>query len=195
MHHRSTLVPVVLLALLAGGCASPPARFYNLSAATSPAGPSTDLSVAIGPVSVPALVDRPEMVVSTGPNRVSIDEFNRWAAPLKGEIGLRVAENLVLMLGTDRVTQAAQTATPGVQYRALIEVQRLEATPGVATVFDAVWSVRHTSDGKSITGRTRVQEPLRESDLAAVAAAYSRAVVRLSQEIADAVRTLGRSPS
>lgn len=195
MHHRSIRIPAALIALLAGGCASPPAHFYHLSAATPPAGPPSDLSVAVGPVSVPALVDRPEMVVSTGPNQVSIDEFNRWAAPLKGEIGLRVAENLVLMLGTDRVTQAAQTATPGAQYRALIEVQRLEATPGVSTAFEAVWSVRRTTDGKSRTGRTRVQEPLHGSDLAAVAAAYSRAVARLSQEIADAVRTLGRSPS
>jgi uncharacterized lipoprotein YmbA len=180
--------------LLAVGCASPPSRFYTLSAASAPAAPPSSRSVSVGPVSVPASVDRPEIVVTDGPNQVRIDEFNRWASPLKSEIARAVAENLVLMLGADRVTQAAQTATADVQYRALIEVQRLDSTPGEAITFEAVWVVRRTAGGQSLTGRTRVREPLRESGYPAVAAAHSRAVARLSEDIAEAVRTLEIAP-
>ncbi len=194
MPRLPALVSAGLIALLAAGCASPPARFYTLSAARVPGAPPSGRSVSVGPVSVPESVDRPEMVLAAGPNQVRIDEFNRWASPLKSEIARAVAENLVLMLGTDRVTQAAQTATADVQYRALIEVQRLDSMPGEAVAFEAVWVVRRTADGKSLTGRTRVREPLSESGYPAVAAAHSRAVVRLSQDIAEAVRSLEAAP-
>ena len=72
-----------------------------------------NVSVAVGPVSVPAAVDRPQIVVSTGPNQVRLDEFNRWASPLQNNIARVVAENLVAMLGTPRVTLFPQTLERG----------------------------------------------------------------------------------
>ena len=56
--------------------------------------------MVVGPVSVPAVVDRPQIVVTTGPNQVRLDEFNQWASPLQNNIARVVAENLVAMLGT-----------------------------------------------------------------------------------------------
>jgi len=48
-----------LIALAAVGalaaCASPASRFYTLTATTTPAATSSDLSVVVGPVSVPAV--------------------------------------------------------------------------------------------------------------------------------------------
>jgi uncharacterized protein len=194
MCRPPAIAIAVLLALIAAGCASPPSSFYTLSSANAPAAPPSTLSVAVGPVSVPGTVDRPEMVLAAGPNQVRIDEYNRWASPLKSEISRTVAENLVAMLGTDRVTQADLTASTGAQYRALIEVQRLESAPGKSAAFEAVWIVRRTGDGKSLSGRTRAQEPLREPGYGPVAAAHSRAVARLSQDIADAIRSLETMP-
>ena len=68
------------------GCGStPPSHFYTLSATAKPAALSSSVSVSVGPVAVPAVVDRPEIVVRTGPNEVWLDEFNRWASPLRGQ--------------------------------------------------------------------------------------------------------------
>ena len=64
---------------LAAGCASPPSRFYTLSGATANATSTEGPSIAVGPVSIPAVVDRPEIVVTIGDNEVWLDEFNRWA--------------------------------------------------------------------------------------------------------------------
>ena len=193
--HRSIAVAVVcVLICLASGCGSTPAsRFYTLSAVAPPAGASSNLSVVVGPVTVPAEVDRPQIVVVTGPNQVGLDEFNRWAAPLQNNISRVVAENLVAMLGTPRVTLFPQTASPDADYRAAIEVQRFESAPGDAAALDAVWTVIRSKDGKSQTGRTTVRDAVQEKDYSALAAAHSRAVARLSQDIADAVRALDRS--
>jgi uncharacterized lipoprotein YmbA len=72
-------------------------------------------------------------------------------------------------------------------------VQSFESAPGEAAMLDAVWTVRRAKDGKSQTGRTTAREPVQEKGYDALAAAHSRAVARLSQNIADGVLALERS--
>jgi len=194
MHCCLTLATLSLIVALASGCGSTPAsRFYTLSAGAAPAAPPLNLSVAVGPVSIPAVVDRPQIVITTGPNQVRVEEFNRWAAPLQNGIARVVAENLVAMLGTPRVTLAPQTLSADADYRAAIEVQGFESSPGEVAILDAVWTVRRTKDGKAETGRVTVREAVQEKSYDALAAAHSRALARLSRDIADAVHALHRS--
>jgi len=191
MYRPVTIAAVLTFTAFVTGCASTPAsRFYTLSAASGPAATSSNLAVAVGPVSVPAEVDRPQIVVSAGPNQVRLEEFNRWAAPLQNSIARVVADNLVLMLGTPRVTLSAQTLSADADYRAAIDVQGFQSAPGEAAMLDAVWTVRRTKDGKAETGRTTARETVQEKGYDALAAAHSRALARLSRDIADAVRAL-----
>ena len=194
MHRLVTIVAVLTLSTFVAGCAStPPSRFYTLSAASGSAANSSNLSVVVGPVTVPAVVDRPQIVVNVGANQVRLEEFNRWAAPLQNNIARVVVDNLVRMLGTPLVTSSAQTLSAEADYRAAVEVQSFQSAPGEAAVLDAVWTVRRSKDGKAETGRTTVRETVQEKSYDALAAAHSRAVARLSQDIADAVRALASS--
>jgi hypothetical protein len=193
MRCLTPIVAVAVLFALAVGCASPPSRFYTLGAASAPAAAPANLSMVVGPVSVPAVVDRPQIVVTTGPNQVRLEEFNRWASPLQNNISRVVAENLVAILGTPRVILFSQTLGLDVDYRAAIEVQRFESAPGEAATLDAVWTVSRTKDGKSQTGRTTVREATSDKGYDALAAAHSRGLARLSRDIADSVLTLERS--
>jgi len=182
------------LAVLGAGCGSTaPARFYTLTSTAPPAAMASDVSIAVGPVSVPGAVDRPQIVVSAGANRVAVDEFNRWAAPLGTDIARVVAANLTALLGAPRVTQFSQGLGADADLRVAIDVQRFESTLGEAALLDAVWTVRRAKSGGSQTGRTTVREPAAQSGYDALVAAHSRALARLSQDIADAVRALGRA--
>jgi uncharacterized lipoprotein YmbA len=188
------LAALAMLVILGAGCGStPPTRFYTLGAVPGPAGTPSTLSVAVGPVTVPGTVDRPQIVVTTGPNQVRLDEFNQWASPLQNSIARVVAENLTAMLGTPRVTMSPQTLAAGVDYRAVIEVQQFDSALGEAATLDAVWTVTRTRDGKAQTGRTTVREATTAADYEALAAAHSRALARLSRDIAGAVRALDRA--
>src|SRR5262249_32672698 len=100
MRRLSVLAMAGLVVVLVAGCASPPSKFYTLSAIPGPAAPASEISVSVGPVTIPASVDRPQMVVTAGVNQVRLEEFNRWASPLQNNIARVVAENLVAMLGT-----------------------------------------------------------------------------------------------
>jgi hypothetical protein len=188
MRHASALLIVLFLT---SACASPAARYYKLSALATPAAPASAVSVAVGPVSIPAIVDRPQFIVSAGPNEVRVEEFQRWAAPLADDIGRVVAENLVVLLGSPRVALFPQQAAEDVQYRVVIAVQRFESEPGEAARLDALWRVRRTSDGASQSGRTTLREA-GAGGYEALAAAHSRALARLSQDIAAAIRALER---
>jgi uncharacterized protein len=195
MGRLAALAIVCMLAALAAGCASSPSRFYTLSATATPSAASSKLSVAVGPVSVPAAVDRPQIVVSTSANQVTLDDFNRWASPLQDNLARVVAENLVALLGTPRVTLFPQALNANVDYRIQIEIRNFESAPGKSASLDAVWTVRRTKDGKTETGRTSAREKVDDNGYDALAAAHSRGVARLSQDIADAVRTLdGAAP-
>ena len=185
---------VCILVAFAVGCGtSSPTRFYTLSAVTPPAATSSNWLVVVGPVSVPAVVDRPQIVVSAGPNQVTLDEFNQWASPLQNNIARVVGENLMALLGTSRVTLFPQATSGDGDYRAVIDVLRFESTPGESAALDAVWTVRRTKDGKAETGRTTAREAVKEKGYDALAAAHSRGLARLSQDIATAVRALATS--
>jgi uncharacterized lipoprotein YmbA len=175
------------------GCSTPPSHFYTLSASGATAKNSSELSVAVGPVSIPAVVDRPQIVVSIGANQVRLDEFNRWALPLQNNIARVVADNLTAQLGTPRVAVFPELTSADADYRAIIDVQRFDSVPGEAATLEALWVVRRMKDGKAEHGRTTIRQSVSEKDYAALAAAHSQAIGRLSQEIADAVRSLDRS--
>lgn len=195
--RRTALIAAFCAAIaVAAGCASTPSRFYTLSpvAAPAPAAKPSAISVVVGPVSVPAIVDQPQIVVSTGPNQVSLDEFNRWASPLADNIARVVAQDLVAILGTPRVSLFQQSLNVAGDYRVAIEVQSFESAPGDAATLNAAWSVRRTRDGKSENGRTSVREPAAGSGFDALAAAHSRALEQMSRDIAVAIRALEQKP-
>ena len=158
MRRIAASTALCAVVAIAAGCASTPSRFYTLSpvAVPAPVAKLSAISVVVGPVSIPAIVDQPQIVVSTGPNQVSLDEFNRWASPLADNIARVVAQDLVAILGTPRVSLFQQSLNLTGDYRVAIEVQSFESALGDVATLSAAWSVRRSRDGKSENGRTLV---------------------------------------
>jgi uncharacterized lipoprotein YmbA len=188
---KERLLAIVLVTGTALGCGvSPAARFYML-APTSEAtdAPKVDYAIAVGPVSIPSAVDRPQFVVQVAPNRVEIDEFSRWVAPLDEAIARAIAANLATLLGTPDVS-AAPLATSGSTFRVAVDVQRFDSLLGESVALDAAWTVRHESLKEPYAGRTRARETAADDGYDALAAAHSRALGSVSTEIAAAIRAI-----
>ncbi len=182
------LISIALVAV--AGCSTAPSRFYSLtSTATADGTPATSAAVMVGPVTIPASVDQPEFVVQVAPNRVDVDEFNRWVAPLNDAIARAVAGDLVVLLGTPEVA-SAQLANFAPDYRVTIDVQRFESIQGDAALVEAVWTVRKTAGGETRSGRTVAREPVQGQGFDALAAAHSRAIAKVSADIAAALSAL-----
>ena len=190
---RWGIAVIALTCAIAAGCASPSSKFYTLSASPVDLNPRTSkLAVVVGPISIPATVDMPQIVVAKGLNQVAPDQFNLWASPLRSNIAQVVCANLAALLETSSVSSIASVSTINADYRVAIDVQTFESAPGDAATLSALWVVRRVSDGKSTTGRTTVREPSLEKSYEALAAAHSRALERLSVDVAEAIRVLDR---
>jgi uncharacterized lipoprotein YmbA len=186
------LISIALVVVAVWGCSTTPARFYTLDSTATPDGAqAAHMAVMVGPVSVPASVDQPEFVVQVASNRVELDEFNRWAAPLSDSIARAVAGNLVVLLGTPDVT-ASPMANFSPAYTVAINVQRFESTRNQGALLDAVWAVHRTAGGAIRSGRTVAQEAAQGDSYDALAAAHSRALARMSGDITTAIRAEGR---
>jgi uncharacterized lipoprotein YmbA len=180
---------IAFVAATAVGCsASAPARFYNLDSTAKPDGaPAARAAVMVGPVSIPASVDQPEFVVQVAPNRVEVEEFNRWVAPLNDSIARAVAGDLTVLLGTPDVA-TAPLANFNPSYWVTIDVQRFDSIRGQAALLEAVWTVRRTAGGETRSGRTVAREAVQGEGFDALAAGHSRALARLSGDISTAIR-------
>jgi len=55
---------------------------------------------------------------------------------------------------------------------------------------DAIWNVRKMRTGKTETGRTSLRDSLTDPGYDAMAAAHSRQLARVSDDIAKAIRAL-----
>jgi uncharacterized lipoprotein YmbA len=186
------LYPAVacLALLLATACGSPPKeRYYALSAeASAPAAGASAIGIAVGPVTVPEMVDQPQMVVQVAANQVTVYEFQRWASPLKIEIARVIAGNLAQELGTARVWAYAQTTLANPDYQVLVDVQRFDSVLGEAVTIDVLWSIRRAAGGAPKIGRSSVREAVFGAGFDALVAAHSRALAQVSRDIAGAIR-------
>ena len=130
-------------------------------------------------------------MVQVASNRVELDEFNRWAAPLNDSIARAVAGDLVVLLGTpDVATSPMANFSPA--YSVTINVQRFESTRNQGALLDAVWSVHQTAGGATRSSRSVAQEAAQGDSYDALAPAHSRALARMSGDIAAAIRAEAR---
>lgn len=185
---RRTAIAFVI-AVAAGCSASAPARFYTLDSTAVPdTAPAVHSAIMVGPVTIPAAVDQPQIVVQVAPNRVEVDEFNRWVAPLNDSVARAVAGDLAVLLGTPDVA-AAPLANFNPAYRVTIDIQRFESIKGEAALVEAVWTVRKTANGDTRSGRSLVRETVQGEGFDSLAAAHSRALASMSGDIAAAIRS------
>lgn len=182
--------------LLLAACAeTQPSRFYTLSSlsdagAAAPSAASSQLAVGVGPISLPNYLDRPEMVRRATPNEFQLAQFDRWGEPL-GDVFPRVmAENLSVLLVTDRVFLLPRRRDTTLDYQVEVQVTRFDADVGGPAVLGARWEI-FDNDGKSlVVDRSTFTETVGGEDYGAVATAMSRTVAALSREIASAITSL-----
>jgi uncharacterized lipoprotein YmbA len=190
VNRTFLLLAILLMVALQGGCStSRTASFYTLDAAPmhEDVNSISPIIVVVAPVTVPDLVDRPQFVVRVSDNRVRLDEFARWADPVKSQIPRVIVADLAQFLHGARVSVYPQGDEPGAEYRVRVEVQRFDGAPGDAATVEALWSVSPPKGVTPVSGRTVVREPCAGAGYDALAAAYSTALAAVSHDIAEAI--------
>jgi uncharacterized lipoprotein YmbA len=196
MPKSMQLATVLAAAVLAACGSSPKANFYTLSSAVPPQQvpmATAPYRIAIGAVTVPDVIDRPQIVTRTGANQVTIDEFARWAEPLQGEIPRVIAANLSREVPGALVFTYPQSASMDADCRLLIEVQRFDSAPGDSATLEVLWTLR-PAKGASSSGRSVAREAAGGPGYDHLVAAHGRALAAVSRDIAAAVQAVRARP-
>ncbi len=183
---------------IVGACEkTEPSRFYLLSpiAAPAPGGGSSpahpDLALAIGPIQLPKHLDRAQIVTLSSPNRIELAEFDRWAEPLSENFIRVLAENLSILLGTQRILVHPSSRTFRFDYQVVIDVSQFEVARSGMINLSARWRILDPKERSLVLMRKSLSNrPIRGSGFEPTAAAMSDAVAELSRNIADALRSL-----
>ncbi|MEI7611392.1 MAG: PqiC family protein [Betaproteobacteria bacterium] len=167
MMTIKTTVLLMLLGVL-GACGSTPSStFYSLreasAALATPSASKESPKLAVMPINLPDLIDRPQLVVLSGGRQVRLLEHQRWAEPLRREIPRLIAEDLGQLLNSSGVVALpADIQALAPDYRLLLDVQRLEASEGVGVDVDVVW-VLSSRQATIRSGRTTLRQEFQKS--------------------------------
>lgn len=197
---KGVLLPLLGLILLGGCGAGKPTRFYMMqpvppggtkAAQPSPT-PVPDISVGVGPVRFPEYLDRPQIVSRSGGGEIQLDEFHRWAEPLKESFSRSLAASLANLLGTDQVAVFPWAGASAVRYQVMVDVARFDGKAGETVTLDAKWTILGEGGKKVLlVRRSTVTAPAtKQQDYEGLVAAHSEALSSLSREIAAALETL-----
>lgn len=191
---RPSIVALLCCVVVAAGCSvltarEDPTRFYVLSpTADAPTDAPTHLVLGLGPITLPRYLQNSALVRRAGPNEVQFADFDRWAGPLDGQIARTLAEELHVLLGSDRIVTFPWYQDAMLDAAVVIEVFQFEPDTDGQAHLVARWKLM-TRDGAMVRAAdVDLHEPVNGRSTDATVGALSRVLGRLAQEIAGGVR-------
>lgn len=172
------------LPLLLAGCGSPDNKYFTLSTQgpAAPAAQAVGRTVAVDEVTIPAYLDRPQIVIRRDSTQADIREYERWMEPLDSMLRRVLTADLTARLGAARVLDRPA------QDSALIAVTIEEfGQDGDRVVLRGQWTVKQAGkDGPGASHSFSREEPLGKAETPEMVAALSRLVGGLADEIVGA---------
>ncbi|VAW82699.1 hypothetical protein MNBD_GAMMA13-1481 [hydrothermal vent metagenome] len=197
MMMQKNYLLVFALILIQTGCSiggtSQPAEFYVLNAepgtpVSSRVSATTPLSVGLGPVTMPDIFDRPQIVTRPQPNRIDLAEFDRWAGNLNSDLSRVLAQNLMHRLNTDSVLLPPWSNRNNLDFQVAVQVFRFDGEVGNIARLEGIWRLLDGEKGCELAvNHFNFNESTAGSGYPKFVSAMSHAVAKLSREIAETI--------
>jgi hypothetical protein len=190
---------VCMVIFILTGCrsATTPIEFYALTPLTGivetdkAAGLGDAVAVGVGPLQMPKIIDRPQIVSRTGLNRITVDEFHRWAGSIYEDFLTVLALNLSALLQTNRVAAYPWEEYFDPDYRVYLEVNQFDGRLGEYALLNVTWTLTGRQPGDILRVRNSViKEAVQSGDYEAFVAAESRILAALSREVAHEIMAI-----
>jgi uncharacterized lipoprotein YmbA len=143
----------------------------------------------VADITLPESLDRLSFVTRIEPNRISVSDQDRWAAPLEGMVRRTLAADLARRLPGRTVQMPGDPPVKGRSLKVVVNLRQFIGDQAGHVVLDADWSVM--SDGRTVLpGRPEsITVQAASPNAGAIAAAMSQALAMLSDRIATAIAT------
>ena len=198
----SRWLPMILvIGFFLNGCLgrSQSPRFYTLSPVTENKAmaqsdtPASDVNIGIGPIKLADYLDQSKLVTRTGDNRIVKAQFDLWAGAFKDNLTNVLAENIGILLPTERIYIYPWRLSEPMDYQIILDVVRFDGDLGEDARLVARWSLLGGPEKKPLAvSRSNIREPVSGPDYSALVSAQSRALAKLSHEIVKAIQAASR---
>jgi len=155
------------------------------------------IGILVGPIRLALYLDRVDIVIRDSQNQIRLAEFSQWAGPLQENFSRVLAENLSVLLATDRVGIFPGTRAMLFDFNVTVNVTRFDGIPGEKADLRARWGILDKNRKKMLfENHTVLSQPTENDSMEALIAAESRTLADLSREIAEVIKTLaeGKTP-
>jgi uncharacterized protein len=197
---RGLLVILAIAAIFLGGCRSQTPRFYTLTplpedqVISKRQSSAQNAVIGIGPVKLADYLDQSMLITRTSDNQAVKAQFDRWVGSFKDNFVNVFADDIGTLLSTDRIYLYPWRLSVPIDFQIVLDIVRCDGRLGDAAYLEARWSIFRGPEKKLLkTYRSNIREPVTGSDYPTLVAAQSRAVAKLSQEIATAIQGAGKN--
>ena len=196
---KTISLSIFAVLILMAGCRSttPPVEFYTLAPLVSPAEAEKmalqdeNLAIGVGPLNLPKIIDRPQIVTRVGPNKISVDEFHRWAGSVYEDFLRALTMNLSTLLQSSMVVAFPWEDYFEPDYRVYLEVREFESRLGQYAQLDITWAITGREPRNLLLARkSLIKETVQNEDYDAIVAAKSRILATLSRQIAQGIQAV-----
>ena len=201
-YHTTRLTALFLTAgtLALAGCmaVTDPTRYYLLS--PSPGAPrnvspaaASGAAVGVGPVLIPAYLDRVQMVTRGANDEVEISTYHRWAEPLESGIANVLADNLSAHIGSERIAVFPWRGSVArvLDYQVILVVLRFDGSPGRQVNLDTRWRLLGKEGRELALKRSTINEPIDGDGYQPLVQGMNRAIAALAREIGSEIESRG----
>jgi len=174
---------------------SAPPQFYMLTAVEAGQPRATPLGteplVGLGPIRIPAYLDRDPIVTAVSPQEYKLSDDHRWAERLDVTLARVSAENLSRQIPSERIVMHPWPRDTKPDFQVAIDLQDLYVDPAGTARLEAQWTLRF-KEGRADSRRFSCRLPASATDYGLIVAAQSRCVSQLNRAIAEAIRASTR---
>lgn len=182
------LLTIILLITACGRSA--PSRFFTLPGVThdnySGKVIRNNTPMGVGPVQIAKYLQQPQIVTRKSATELKLDEFNRWAAPLKDNIAHVLTENMRVILRNENVYEYPWKDAPHLSLQAKVAISKFDTDINGRSQLQAQLSIvnyeeRCVIKSKSYRYQTMVLGELNSTN---IVSAMNTNLTRLSYDMA-----------
>jgi len=114
-------------------------RFYALSSLPPALNPDATLRIGVGPLHIPRLLNRPQIVTRKNSNEINMAELHQWGGSYREELLQVMTDNLSTLLKTDHIEQYPWKFAFKPNYQVRIHIEKFDGQLGKNITLKARW--------------------------------------------------------
>jgi len=192
-----SVIPLILLSIINSACSSITnnsdskglggTHFYSLSALEAKHNNQSALKIGVGPIEIPRLLNRPQIISRKNDTEIIMAELNQWGGTFKEELIQAITDNLASLKKTDNIEQYPWKFSFKPNYQIRINIERFDGELGKNILLKARW--RLLEDKKEVlVKQSIINIPILGNSYSNYVKAQSKALISLSKEISTYIK-------